>query len=125
LEAHEWFVEIMEAYLVLIDMDKRASYDSQMAGAQSNRQYTGYENASPAEDQKEASDTYQEILAEMPWEFAKTTFVFLILLSGLAPMPLAALAIILALFDFVTGKSEFGFGGAMMGFICSCAAYFS
>jgi len=71
LKAHEQIINIMEAYTILIDVDRRASYDSRMDAAQPNRPYAGYENASPVDDQKEASDMYREILAETPWEFTK------------------------------------------------------
>jgi len=75
LVAHERFVAIMEAYMVLIDPASRARYDSRLANAQSYHVYTGYENASPAADQREASDMYQAMLRETPWEFTGTTLV--------------------------------------------------
>jgi len=37
LKAHEQFINIMEAYTILIDVDRRASYDSRMDAAQPNR----------------------------------------------------------------------------------------
>jgi hypothetical protein len=80
LNAHRKFIEITEAYAVLIDLTKRASYDSKVANAQPKCPYAGYEKASPANDQKEASDLYQEILAEPPRKFAEETFFALLLL---------------------------------------------
>lgn len=90
LEAHARFVEIMEAYMVLINAQKRASYDHWTASAGSDPWYSGYENVSPEQDQQEAADLYGEILRETPLVFASTTvfsflvfiFMFPILLLG-------------------------------------------
>lgn len=106
LNAHGKFIEIMEAYTVLIDVTKRAGYDSKVVDAQPKRQYAGYEKASPENDQKEASDLYQEILAETPWDFTKTTFLALFLL-----FPCGGVGIvgpILMLLGIIEGNPDFG-----------------
>lgn len=111
LIAHERFVEIMEAYVVLIDAEKRAAYDSWMANAASNRLYAGYENASPAADQKEASDMYQAILRETPWEFTATTLVVTAVVI-MFPLTLLGFAVLfLIVFGFM---KEPGFWGRLL-----------
>jgi hypothetical protein len=114
LKAHGRFVDILEAYSVLVDAHKRAIYDSGMANAPFDRQYTGYENASTVDDQKEAADWFQQIMAETPSEFTKTTFLLLLILPTFLFIWLGVIGIIGALFDFVTGKSQLGLGGAIM-----------
>ena len=114
LKAHEQFVDILEAYSVLIDEHRRAQYDSGMADAQSDRQYTGYENASPVDDQKEAADWFQLVMAETPWEFTKATFIVLLIVPTFWIIWLGVAAMIVVLFDFVAGKSQLGLGGAII-----------
>jgi DnaJ-domain-containing protein 1 len=97
--AHQRFVDLLEAYTVLIDEIKRAVYDRtlnlEIAAAE---RYSGYENANAAQDQKEAFDWFQSILDESPGEFAQTTIIFL-LMSPIMVMiclfaPLLALGVI-------------------------------
>ena len=96
LVAHERFVAIMEAYMVLIDPASRARYDSRLANAQSYHVYTGYENASPAADQREASDMYQAMLRETPLEFTGTT-LFLSLMVLVFPFTLLGVIVMFAM----------------------------
>jgi DnaJ-class molecular chaperone len=78
LAAHKQFVEILEAYSILIDEKKRAAYDRGLAAGVAGT-YAGYENATPAQDQQEAADWFQRILNETPSEFAQTTILILIM----------------------------------------------
>ena len=114
LKAHEKFIDVMEAYTVLIDVNRRIGYDSRMDGAQPNRPYVGYETASPVYDQKEASDMYREILAETPWEFTKQTFTVLLLLIPGGFFGVMTILLIVMLFGFVKTEPELGFWGVIM-----------
>jgi curved DNA-binding protein CbpA len=116
IAAHHRFVDLLEAYTVLIDAKKRADYDRALSSAASAAQtYSGYENADAARDQKEASDWFQSIMDEAPGEFATTTIVFLAMSPIMAAIclftPVLALGLIIQL---VEGSISWGQTGLMM-----------
>jgi curved DNA-binding protein CbpA len=114
LQAHEHFLDLGEAYSVLIDAQKRAAYDAKLFGARPEREYGGYQGASPAEDQREAQQWFQSILDESPSEFAGTTATLAIMVPFLGFVWLGTLGCFIALYNFVTGNSTLGWGGAAM-----------
>lgn len=114
LQAHEQFLDIGEAYSVLIDAHKRAAYDARQFGGQSEREYGGYEGASPAEDQREAQQWFQSILNESPSEFAGTTATLAVMVPFMGFVWLGTLGCFIALYAFATGNSPLGWGGGAM-----------
>lgn len=113
LEAHKKFVEIMEAYSVLIDEKKRAAYDRTLAVGAAQT-YAGYENATPEQDQQEAADWFQKVLNESPSEFWSTTLLMLIMFPVTLILWLGLAGIVIAIYDVFKGTSELGLGGAAM-----------
>jgi curved DNA-binding protein CbpA len=117
LAAHSRFVELLEAYSVLIDVKKRAAYDLRFSAMSKVGSYAGYENANPDQDQKEAADWFQKILKESPSEFAKTTILVLIMCPVTLIVWLGLMGIIIAMYDVLIGKSSLGLGGAALLFV--------
>jgi hypothetical protein len=114
LIAHQQFVEILQAYSVLIDATKRAHYDAGFAAVGVAGTYDGYENATPDQDQKEATDWFHKVLDESPSEFIRTTVLVLIMCPVTLIVWLGVIGIVIALYDVVTGQSSLGVGGAAM-----------
>lgn len=113
LAAHKTFVEILEAYSVLIDEKKRAAYDSAFAvGA--TQAYAGYESATPEQDQQEAADWFQRILDESPFEFFQSTVLVVIMCPVTLIVWLGVGGIVMAIHDVFMGTSSLGFGGTAM-----------
>ncbi len=113
LAAHKQFVEIVEAYSVLIDAKQRAAYD-RLVAAGASAAYAGYENAVPEEDRQEAADWFQKILNETPSEFWRTT-VFLLVISPVSLILwLGLMGIIVAIYQVFTGQSSLGWGGSAL-----------
>ncbi len=113
LAAHTRFVEIVEAYSVLIDAKQRAAYDSRVAAGAAGI-YTGYENATPEQDQQEAADWFQRILSETPSEFAKSTLVALVMFPVTLIICLGIIGMLIALYHVMTGQSALGVAGGVM-----------
>jgi hypothetical protein len=113
LAAHKQFVEILEAYSILIDEKKRAAYDRGLAADVAGT-YAGYENATPTQDQQEAADWFQRILNETPSEFAQTTILILIMLPVTPFLWLGTAAMAYIMYQIVTGQSPLGWGGSVM-----------
>ncbi len=113
LAAHKQFVEILEAYSVLVDAKKRAAYDKRFETGKAST-YAGYEYANPRQDQQEAADWFQRILEESPSEFVKTTILVLIMCPVTLIVWLGVIGICIALYNVFTGQSTLGLGGAAM-----------
>jgi hypothetical protein len=117
LAAHKQFVEILEAYTVLIDAKKRAAYDRRFSAGVTGT-YAGYENANPNQDQQEAADWFQRVLDETPSEFVRTTLLILIVSPVMLIVWLGVIGMVIAFYDVFTGQSTLGlFGIAMLMFI--------
>jgi DnaJ domain len=114
LAAHTQFVEILEAYSVLVDAKKRAAYDNRSAAVDVADTYAGYEDATPDRDQQEAADWYQRILDETPSEFVRTTLLILIMCPVILIVWLGVIGIVIAIYNVLAGQSPLGFGGAAM-----------
>jgi DnaJ domain len=114
LTAHRRFVEILEAYSVLIDARRRAVYDAPFSSAGVAGAYAGYENATPDQDQQEAADWFQRVLNESPSEFVRTTILVLIMCPVTLIVWLGVIGICVALYHVFTGQSSLGLGGAAM-----------
>ncbi len=112
LAAHTQFVEILEAYTVLVDAKKRAAYDNRSTAVAGH--YAGYENANPDLDQQEAADWFQRILNESPSEFVKTTALILIMSPVMLIVWMGVIGIGFAIYDVFMGRSPLGLGGVAM-----------
>lgn len=113
LTAHTQFVQILEAYSVLIDAKQRAAYDARfyagVAGA-----YAGYENATPEQDQQEAADWFQRILNESPSEFWRTTGLVLIMFPVTLIIWVGLIGMLYVFYQVITGQSPLGVLGVVM-----------
>jgi DnaJ domain len=112
LKAHAAFVDILEAYTVLIDEQKRAHYDFTLS--QKHSRYSGYQQARPADDLREAADLYDSVLRETPLEFAGITLTLVIVCPLFIFVWLGPIGVTIALYDVLRGTSELGFFGVVM-----------
>ena len=70
--AHEEFIRLSEAYQLLIDEQRRRTYDAGLGAAPpQTRTYRGYENTDSIKDQQEVDEIWKEIWNEVGWRFVR------------------------------------------------------